>query len=136
MTTIDQFSAPAEPGGGDKLPLADLLGSLLLFTVGQITEGMDTEYGKASPVGASVAVLDGDKKGEVFDDALIFPRVLISQLKHAVGGGMVLGRLEQGEKKPGKNPPWRLADPTDDDKATARKYLAYVAEQTKGEEPF
>jgi hypothetical protein len=138
MTMIDdnEFTTPAAPGG-DEVPLNDLLGALLLFTVKEHLPEMETVHGPARPVSCAIAVLDGDHKGDTYPDALMFPRVLISQLKHAVGGGKVLGRLTQGEKKPGKNAPWKLDDPTEDDKATARKYLAYVAEQAKAEaSPF
>lgn len=136
MTTIEEdFGTPAAPGGTE-VPMNDLLGTLLLFTVKEHLPEMETVHGPARPVSCSVAVLDGDLKGEVYDDALIFPRVLISQLKHAVGGGKVLGRLIQGEKKPGKNAPWKLDDPTEDDKATGRKYLAHVRETAKAEAPF
>ena len=128
----DPFSSPAEPTGGDRLPLADVLGDLLLFTVHEVVHDIDTEYGKSNAVRVDVAVLDGDRKAEVFHDTLVFPRVLQSQLAGNVGG-MVLGRLEQGEKKPGKNPPWRLADPSEGDKETARKYLAHTA---KVSDPF
>ena len=136
MTTIDEFTNPAEPGSGDKLPLADLLGNLLLFTVDKTVEDIETQYGKANAVACAVAVLDGTGKGDTYDDTLIFPRVLQSQLRHAVGGGKVLGRLTQGDKQPGKSAPWKLDDPTDADKDIARKYLAYVAEQAKEEAPF
>jgi len=139
MTITDPFSAPAEPTGGDRLPLSDVLGSLLLFTVHEVVHDIDTEYGKSNAVRADVAALDGTHKGDTWADTLIFPRVLQSQLSGATGG-MVLGRLEQGEKKPGKNPPWRLADPTDSDRDIGRKYLAHVATQAPkppvADEPF
>jgi hypothetical protein len=137
MTTIEEdFSAPAAPGSGDKLPLADLLGSLLLFTVDKVNVGIVTEFGETDAVGCAVAALDGPNKGTVYADTLIFPRVLQSQLRHAVGGGKVLGRLAQGLKKPGKNAPWILEDPTEDDIAIGKKYLAHVAEQAKASAPF
>lgn len=129
-----------DPGvGGDKLPLADLLGSLLLFGVKEETDPIPTEYGDTTAVRADVAVLDGEHKKERFDDTLVFPRVLKLQLRGSVGG-YVLGRLQQGAKKPGKNPPWQLAACSDDDRATATKYLEWWATQApeaeKDEEPF
>ena len=131
-TMSDPFTNPAEPTGGDRLPLADVLGDLLLITVHEVVHDIETEYGKSNAVRVDVAVLDGELKATTYADTLIFPRVLQGQLSAKVGG-MVLGRLEQGEKKPGKNPPWRLADPTDDDKETARKYRAHTA---KVSDPF
>ena len=127
MTVTDDFTNPAEPGSGDKLPLADLLGNLLLFTVDKTVDEIETQYGPASAVACKVAVLDGAGKGDTYNDTLIFPRVLQGQLRHAVGGGKVLGRLTQGEKQPGKSAPWKLSDPDEDDKTTARKYLAHIA---------
>jgi hypothetical protein len=50
--------------------------------------------------------------------------VVQSQLKQTIGTGkFVLGRVEQGNAKPGQNAPWRLATPTDKDRAMASKYL-------------
>ena len=46
-----------DPGtGGDKLPLADLLGSLLLFDVHEQMAEMETAFGKATPIRADIAV--------------------------------------------------------------------------------
>lgn len=118
-----------EPGvGGDKLDLKSLLGSLLLFTVHEETPELDTTFGKTTAIRADVAVLDGPQKGDIVADTLIFPRVLKGQLRGSVGG-KVLGRLGQGENKKG-NPPWQLAAPTEAEKETGRKYLAYIATQT------
>jgi hypothetical protein len=133
------FNDPGSPSGGDSLPLADVNGSLLLFTVRKETDTIDTEYGPNTAIAADVAILDGPHKGDTYNDTLIWPRVLKGQLRGSIGG-MVLGRLEQGEKKPGKNPPWRLAPATAEDKTVGEKYLAYVATQTPAavveEEPF
>lgn len=131
----DLFSNPGTgTSDGEKLPLADLLGALLIVTVHKETDEIQTEYGPTTAISADVAVLDGDHKGDTYPDTLIFPRVLKSQLRGSAGG-KVLGRLGQGEKKPGKNPPWRLNDPTDADRETAKKYLAYVATQAPVEAP-
>ena len=137
---MSDFNDPGTGGGGDKLPLADLIGSLLLFSVHEHTPEIQTEFGAARAVRCDVAALDGANKGETWNDTLVFPRKLQAQLKDSVGG-KVLGRLGQGEKMPGKNPPWQLSPASDADKDTARKYLAYVATQTPVtvpdiEEPF
>lgn len=123
MTT---FSDPAT--GGDKLPLAELEGSLLLVSPLEQMAEMQTSFGPATPIRANVAVLDGTKKGDVFDDALIFPRVLQGQLRPNIGG-LVLGRLGKGQAKAGQSAPWTLATPTDADRETATKYVAYVESQ-------
>lgn len=133
---MTDFNDPGSGGGGDKLPLADLKGSLLLVTVYEHLAEISTEFGPSRAIRADVAVLDGGRKGEVFADTLIFPKKLQGQLKDSIGG-KVIGRLGQGEKQPGKNPPWQLEAATDADKEVGRKYLAHVAAQAaRDEEPF
>lgn len=131
--------APSAPGTGDKLDLKALNGALLYVTVAEHVRDIETSFGPANAIRASVAVLDGEHKGEVHDDVLIFPRVLQSQLAAAVGAAdpAVVGRLGQGTAKPGKSAPWLLAEPTPDDLATAAKYEAYAAKRAaEVEEPF
>ncbi len=119
------FNDPAS-GSGDKLPLNDLNGSLLLFTVHELVLQIPTKFGVSDAVRADVAVLDGSSKGETYKDTLVFPRVLRSQLRDSVGE-MVLGRLGQGEAKGGQDPPWLLFTASDDEKLTGERYLAYIA---------
>ena len=122
--------------GGDRLVYNDLEDALLLITVKGQEHGIETSFGPADPVRADVAVLDGAQKGEVFADALIFPKLLISQLRGSVGE-MVIGRLGKGNAKPGQSAPWTLAAATEADKAIGERYLAYAAEQRVEEEaPF
>ncbi|TFV66082.1 UNVERIFIED_ORG: hypothetical protein E4P37_07885 [Bacillus sp. AZ43] len=90
-----------------------LQGALLLFTV---------TAAEVDAVRADVIVLDGDKEGEVYTDTLIFPKVLQTQVKPSIGS-MVLGRLGQGQKKPGQSPPWVLLPATEADKVTGRDWL-------------
>lgn len=112
-----------DPSSSDLLPLDQLLGSLLLVTVYEETDPINTVHGPQTAVRADVAVIDGELAGTKYDDALIFPRVLKSQLRRSAGGQMVLGRLGQGVKKPGQNPPWTLAAATDADKAIAQRFV-------------
>ena len=130
----DPFDTPAK--GGDRLPLDELLGSLLLFEVHSVEHGIQTAYGESDAVKCDVAALDGDHKAQRWDGTLIFPRVLQGQLSPRVGG-MVLGRLAQGTAKPGQSAPWTLDDPTDADREVGRKYLAHVeASKPPAEDPF
>lgn len=122
----DTFSEPGV-GGGDQFAPGELNGSLLLITVHEETQEIETKFGAATAIRADIAVLDGARKGDVIADTLIFPKMLKGQLRGSVGG-KVLGRLGQGENKKG-NPPWQLAAPTDADKETGHKYLAYIATQ-------
>jgi len=122
--------------GGDKLPLAELEGSLLLFDVVKQADEMMTSFGPASPIVAHIVALDGPMKGQRFDDALVFPRKLQGQLRSSIGE-MVIGRLGKGTAKAGQSPPWELTAATEADKATGEKYLAYTeAQKAQDEEPF
>lgn len=120
------FNDPASGGG---LDFSDLNGSLLLFTVHKVEDDIPTTFGPKDAVRADVAVLDGEHKGDTYPDTLVFPLVLQNQLRQSVGGSMVLGRLGQGNAKPGQKPPWTLTAATDEERATGEKYLAYVASQ-------
>src|SRR5262245_29413508 len=112
-----------DPSSSDLLPLDDLIGSLLLLTVYEETDDINTVHGPQTAIRADVVVLDGKLVGETYQDTLIFPRVLKSQLRRSAGGMMVVGRLGQGNKKPGQNPPWTLTAATEADKQLAQKYV-------------
>lgn len=119
----DLFSSPATATG---LDLKALLGSLLLVEVHSIETGIPTSFGASDAVRADVAVLDGDQAGETYNDTLVFPKVLQSQLKSRVGG-KVLGRLGQGQAKPGQSAPWVLQEPTEADKQLATQWITQVS---------
>jgi hypothetical protein len=119
----------ADPGtGGDKLPLNDLLGSLLYIEAISYERDIQTVHGPSDAIKANVAVLDGANKGDRYDDTLIFPKVLRSQLSGNIGK-LTLGRLSQGKAQPGKSAPWQLEPSTDADRAVGQKYVAYLATQ-------
>jgi len=118
MTTFADPSAP----GGDKLPLADINGSLLLFEVHEALKDVNTVHGPCDPVRVTCHVLDGTSKGEVYDDALVFPKILSSQLRDKVGG-VVVARLGQGIAKPGQSAPWTLNAVTEAEKTSAATYF-------------
>ena len=135
MTTMeDDFATPSAALGDEFKPAAHV-GELLLIDVVEHVETMTTEFGETRPIRCNIAVLDGEHKGDVAHDTMLFGIALVNSLKGNVGK-KVLGRLGQGVAKPGRSAPWILDDPTDDDKTTARKYLSYIAEQTKTEAPF
>ena len=53
--------------------------------------------------------------------------LIVRQCEKSVGG-MVLGRLVRGQASdPSRNAPWRLDEPTEEDKVKARQYLAGAA---------
>lgn len=113
------FAAPASASGID---WKELLGSLLLVEPTGVKSGIPTVHGESDAVEATIAVLDGPKSGTVYDSALVFPRVLQSQLSSKVGQ-KVLGRLTQGQARPGQSAPWLLAEATEQDVQTGMAYL-------------
>lgn len=132
------YEAPAPPSSG--VNLDDLNGRLLLIDVLDQKHDVPTNYGPKNPVSANIAILDGPDKGTQHENVLLFPMVLIDQLKVKVGR-TVLARLVQGNAKPGQKPPWLLAGATDDDVKIATKYEAWKLQQAAtaaqdDEEPF
>lgn len=114
------FSDPSTATG---IEWKALNGALLLFKVHSHEHDIKTVHGNSSAIRANVTVLDGDASGTEYVDTLVFPKVLQSNLKGAVGGKLVLGRLGQGQKKPGQSPPWILTTASAADKTTAQAYL-------------
>jgi hypothetical protein len=128
------FATPSAPGEG--INWADHKGALLLVEVLSQEIGVQTVHGSTDPVRANVSVIDGPGAGESYDDTLIFPKVLIGQTKGHVGE-KVLGRLGQGNAKPGQSAPWMLAAATPEDIAKAEAFLAAKAPQvTSAAAPF
>lgn len=111
----EEFAAPSTSTGID---LNTLSGSLLVFDVLSIEPHVPTVHtlpGEKTPaIRATVFVIDGPAAGDEYVDALIFPKVLQSQLRASVGR-KVLGRLGKGIPKPGKSAAWELAPATADD---------------------
>jgi hypothetical protein len=116
---MSQFESPATGTGID---WADLKGALLIVDVREVVKDINTVHGTTDAVRADVTVVDGPHAGDEYTDTLIFPRALKAQTAPKVGK-KVLGRLGQGEAKPGMNPPWRLADASEADYAAATQFL-------------
>ena len=117
---MSMFAAPSAPSGG--ITWADHKGALLLIEPSSFEAGIQTSFGAADAVKATVHVIDGPGAGETFDDTLIFPKLLVSQTKNNVGQ-KVLGRLTQGQAKPGQSAPWLLEAATDADIAKAEAWV-------------
>ena len=122
-TSTDEFAAPASASG---IKWDDYKGALLLFDVHGHETGIKTAFGEADAVRADIAILDGPHAGETYNDTLVFPKVLTSQLRPNIGK-KVLGRLGQGQAKSGQSAPWKLDDASDADRDTARAYLQKTA---------
>lgn len=100
------------------------IGDLLVIQVQDVQREFETEYGKRDLIVGDVHVIGRDATvTSTYEGAFIFGTVLFSQLNKKKGR-TVLGVLEQGEKKPGKKPPWRLADATDQQEAAALRAMA------------
>ena len=118
----DQFE---NPGTTTAINLEELKGRLLLIKPSRVEVGVSTVLGNKDATVADVFVLDGADPGQLLGEAFIWPKVLQAQLRSTVSTGRYcLGRLGQGNAKPGQNPPWKLADPTEDDREKTRQYLA------------
>lgn len=132
--TTDPFT---DPGSTTRLEYKALNGRLLLIEPRSIEDSVNTSLGVKEAVRADVAVLDGPTAGATFPDSLIFPRVLIGQLRSRVGQ-KVLGRLGQGNATPGQNPPWILSQATDADKKVGVAYLSgqFAAPSSDDDIPF
>lgn len=114
------FAKPAPPGEGIKW--ADLQGALLIIEPFAVETGIQTAFGPADAVRARVSVVDGEQAGTVYEDTLIFPKVLSGQVKGHVGGA-VLGRLMTGAAKPNQSPPWLLAEASQQDEQVGVQFL-------------
>ena len=120
MHMSDQFDAP----GNAIFKPADHDGRLLLIKPLSQEVEVPTANGVKDAVRATVIVLDGDDAPTEHVDAMLYSKVLQGQIRRNIGTGRYnLGRLGQGMAKPGQKPPWKLTDPTDADKDTARAYL-------------
>lgn len=118
----DMFDGPSSSTG---IKWEDVHGRLLLITPHSVETDIKTSFGDTDAVRADVVILDGPGAPDEYRDTLIFPKVLQSQVRSNAGTGrMNLGRLGQGNKKPGQSAPWMLGDPTDADKDIARAHIA------------
>jgi len=110
----DPFANPAAPSSG--VDLAELKGSLVIINVRSLEEGINTSFGAKDAIRGDLAVVDGPHAGDTHPDALLFPTVLVSQLRPRIGS-KVIGRIGTGNAKPGQKPPWRLDEASDADRA-------------------
>lgn len=119
----DPFAPPPAPSG---VKAADLQGRLLLIRPLSHERDILTSYGTTDAVRCTIAELDGPDAETTHEDVMLFGRGLVGQLRAALDSGvaMVLGRMGQGQAKPGQSAPWRLLDPTEQDATTARAFLA------------
>lgn len=129
------FATPSAPSSGIKWE--NHKGALLVVEPLSFESGIQTSFGVADAVKANINVIDGPGAGETFDDCLVFPKLLTAQLKNQIGQ-KVLGRLTQGQAKPGQSAPWLLAEASTDDIAKAEAWVAQNAKAsvTSAAPPF
>ena len=118
-----------QPSQGDKFDVGEHTGSLCLFFVHDVRQGINTSFGDKEAVACDVHVLDGKDAGEIYSDCLIFQGALIGSLRRAAGGDPVLARIGTGVAKPGQNAPYILPEFTTDDAVKAEAYLTERAKK-------
>ena len=132
---MSEFVSAAPPSGG--ITWADHKGALLVIEPLSFEAGIGTAFGVADAVKANVHVLTAEGGSEDYEETLVFPKLLASQLKSQIGN-KVVGRLSQGQAKPGQSAPWLLEAATEEDLAKARAWLASraVPQVTSAAAPF
>lgn len=124
-TGVDGLSGP---GAGGQFTAKDHIGELLLIKPTGVELGIKTSNGDADATAAQVVILDEDNPAgsEVVEGALIFQKVLQSQLSAAITSGTrVVGRLflDEAAKKSGQSAPYKLSAPTESEIQAAKAFL-------------
>lgn len=147
----DQFTSPTRVVNVVRPRIMDIgPGRLLLLKPTKIERGVKNDLSPdpnatQDRLTADVVVLDGPpfpyggkpEKGiphthtsnppEEWPGLWLTQDLIVRQCEKSIGG-MVLGRLVRGQASdPKRNAPWRLDEPTEDDKVIARQYLAGAA---------
>lgn len=127
-----QFDSP-NSSNGSHTTIADLEGHLLVVEPLEYAEAVVTSLGNRDAVRATVHDITA---GETHHDMLIFPKVLVGNLKGRIGS-RVLAQLGKGTAKPGQNAPWVLNDMSSDQGAIndATRYLNDLTSSTLKPEP-
>lgn len=117
---MGNYQQPGISSPEDKIVWPESNGATLLFFPSGMQHGVKTAHGEADAVQAKIVRLND---GRVWENALVFPTALVTQIKGAIPDGMVLGILGQGENTKG-NPPWLLRPYTEADVAMADAWMA------------
>lgn len=116
----DMFDGPA-----GQARITDYEGNLLLVKALEVEKDIRTAFGDADATICDVVVLDGPDAGTQHKGLMLFQKALRAQLADRVGTAtMLLGRLGKGVAKPGQSPPWLFTDPTEEERQTARTWIA------------
>lgn len=130
---MSDFVSAAPPSGG--INWTDLKGKLLVVEPLSVETGIKTAFGDSDAVRANVHVITGPGESEDYDDSLVFPKLLQSQLRGQIGK-KVVGRLGSGVAKPGQSAPYLLDEATPDDLAKAQEWLSKRAAPVSAKAPF
>lgn len=117
---------PAIPNADDKWTAAEHNGHLLLFFPTEIRRGIKTSNGDADAVACSRVV--NLQTGKILHNTLIFGTALVPNIGGGAPDGIVLGRLGQGEGKPGQSKPWILLPHDEAELRMAQDWLARDAQ--------
>lgn len=120
----DPFGRPSGPGGAQ---IKDDLNQALLVRPSSFRSQMNTRLGPKDAVEADWIVLTGENQGAVRSSSLVFNGPLVRDFKKALdtpGQKFIVGVLVLGEATPGQNPPYILAEPTDEVMDLARQAAA------------
>lgn len=117
---------PAIPNADDKWTAAEHNGSLLLFFPTEVRRGIKTSNGDADAVSCSRVV--NLNTGRILHNTLIFGTALVPNIGGGAPDGVVLGRLGQGEGKPGQSKPWILLPHDENELRMAQDWLARDAQ--------
>lgn len=124
------FGSPSD-SSGDRWKAADHLGELTAFVDVTLAEGVGQDFGNGPDDAADcsyIVTLDGKEADTVYEDAWVFGKALVPALTRAETQ-IIVGRVVKGEAKPGRNAPYLLDDPTDEDLATAQEWFSAHASQ-------
>jgi hypothetical protein len=130
---MSEFVSAAAPSGG--INWTDLNGKLLIVEPLGVEDGIQTVHGSSSAVRANVYALTGPDTADEYPDTLVFPKVLQGQLKNQVGK-KVVGRLGQGQAKPGQSAPWLINEATAEELEKAKAYLSRSTGPVSATAPF
>lgn len=107
-----------DPDTSDFFSIKEHVGDLVILAINGFTPDFPTINGNRDTIKAEVAIVEGNGQDTRYAEALLFGSKLVPQLRNKLGS-VVLGRIALGDKQPGKNAPYILTKPTDQDKAMA-----------------
>jgi hypothetical protein len=136
MTEAPAFgTASSTPDVGDSFRASDHQDKLVIF-MGITKEETETDFGPATVAACSlIVVLDGDDGPQPFSDGWVFGKGLAPTL-YRNPSDVVVGVVGKGEAKPGKNAPWKLLDPTEEQLEATRAWYLKMIVRSGSSEPY